>query len=95
MSDEESSDEDYDFHATGNDLQGEDVEARFPIHDCCEFEDVEALKVRSCIAGADPEYCNHHGELVCLSSVNPYPSRRFSLCSFNKKIKGFAIHSNR
>lgn len=47
MSDEESSDEEYDFHDTGNDLQGEDVEARFPIHDCCEFEDIEALKVRS------------------------------------------------
>ena len=49
MSDEESSDEEYDFHATGNDLHGEDVEAQYPIHDCCEFEDVEALKVRSCI----------------------------------------------
>ena len=46
MSDEESSDEDYDFHGTTNDLHGDDMEARYPIHDCCEYEDVDALKVR-------------------------------------------------
>lgn len=40
MSDEESSDDDYDFGA-------EHVsDKRFPVHDCCEFGDVEALKVR-------------------------------------------------
>jgi hypothetical protein len=52
MSDEESSDEDYDFHANDNDVHGEDVEARYPIHDCCEFEDVDTLKVRSCFRAA-------------------------------------------
>jgi hypothetical protein len=56
MSDEESSDEDYDFHANANDLHGEDVEARYPIHDCCDFEDVEALKVRSYFCGAAEDH---------------------------------------
>ena len=70
MSDAESSDEDYDFHTTGNDLQGEDDEARYPIHDYCEFEDVEALKVRSCIAlqVAAQNVAIDHGALVCLST---------------------------
>jgi len=40
MIDEESSDEDFDFGAE----QG--MEKRYPVHDCCEFEDAEALKVR-------------------------------------------------
>ena len=74
MSDEESSDEDYDYHATGNDLHGEEVEARFPIHDCCEFEDVEALKVRSCIAVRAANAAVDHGASVCSSNVNiPIP----------------------
>ena len=40
MIDEESSDEDFDFGAE----QG--MAKRYPVHDCCEFEDAEALKVR-------------------------------------------------
>jgi hypothetical protein len=47
MSDEESSDEDYDYHATTNEIHGEDCEARYPVHDCCEFDDVDALKVKT------------------------------------------------
>jgi hypothetical protein len=41
MSDEESSDDDYDYGDESN-----AGKKRFPIHDCCEFGDVEALKVR-------------------------------------------------
>jgi hypothetical protein len=41
MSDDESSDEEYNF-AAEPDLDNK----RFPLHDCCEFEDVESLKVR-------------------------------------------------
>jgi hypothetical protein len=40
MSDEESSDEEYTYGAEA------DSDKRFPVHDCCEFGDVEALKVR-------------------------------------------------
>jgi hypothetical protein len=40
MSDEESSDDDYDYDESNAGRK------RFPIHDCCEFGDVEALKVR-------------------------------------------------
>ena len=88
MSDAESSDEDYDFHTTGNDLQGEDDEARYPIHDYCEFEDVEALKVRSCIAlqVAAQNVAIDHGTMVHSSVCqrnNPHPSRNmYSSVSF-------------
>jgi hypothetical protein len=40
MNDEESSDDDFDFDAE----QG--MAKRYPVHDCCEFEDADALKVR-------------------------------------------------
>ena len=88
MSDAESSDEDYDFHTTGNVLQGEDDEARYPIHDYCEFEDVEALKVRSCIAlqVAAQNVAIDHGTMVHSSVCqrnNPHPSRNiYSSVSF-------------
>ena len=72
MSDEESSDEDYDFHATANDLHGEDVEARYPIHDCCEFEDVEGLKVRSSI---ENPCCSPWYGRLSVKRKDPYPSR--------------------
>jgi hypothetical protein len=43
MSDESSShEEEYDPYADPNRLS----EKRYPLHDCCEFEDVEALRVR-------------------------------------------------
>ena len=40
MIDEESSDDDFDFDAE----QG--MAKRYPVHDCCEYEDADALKVR-------------------------------------------------
>ena len=40
MSNDENSEDDYDFSAE------HDLEKRYPLHDCCEFEDVEALRVR-------------------------------------------------
>ena len=41
MIDDESSDDDFEFDAE----QG--MAKRYPVHDCCEFEDAEALKVRT------------------------------------------------
>lgn len=37
---EDMSDDDYDFTVE------QDTEKRYPLHDCCEFEDVQALRVR-------------------------------------------------
>jgi hypothetical protein len=39
MSDGESDDDDYDHGAD------HEVERRYPVHDCCEFDDIDALKV--------------------------------------------------
>lgn len=42
MSSDDSDDEDYDAYAAPHNM----MERRYPLHDCVEFEDVEALKVR-------------------------------------------------
>ena len=42
MSDDSSDEEDYAY----DDVHQRIIEKRFPLHDCCEFEDVEALRVR-------------------------------------------------
>lgn len=43
-SDTTSDDEDYDAYVETS----HEVEKRFPLHDCVEFDDIDALKVSSC-----------------------------------------------
>ena len=42
MSTDDSDDDDYDAFVESHHIQ----ERRFPVHDCCEFEDIDALRVR-------------------------------------------------
>lgn len=44
MADADDSDEDYDF--VGDPHHQLSIEKKYPIHDCCEFDDVDKLKVR-------------------------------------------------
>ena len=41
----ESDDEDYDAYVDSSQQDADNK--RFPIHDCCEFDDIDALKVRT------------------------------------------------
>ena len=52
MSSDGSDDEDYDVYMETHHAPYDTK--RFPIHDACEFESLEALKVRSVVAGSVP-----------------------------------------
>jgi hypothetical protein len=45
MCDADNSDEDYDFH-DGDHHHHISIEKKYPLHDCCEFDDVDTLRVR-------------------------------------------------
>ena len=49
MCDADNSDEDYDFD-DGDHHHHISIEKKYPLHDCCEFDDVDTLRVRSKIA---------------------------------------------
>jgi hypothetical protein len=73
MCDADNSDEDYNFD---NDDHHHHIstEKKFPLHDCCEFDDVETLKVSSMIHHLIC-FCSHH----CRSSL-------FRRCANAKKL---------
>jgi len=64
----ESEDEDYEAYVEAAHVH----ERRYPLHDCCEFEDVDALKVRK-----DTAYSilNRHGGQLLRTAMAQYRIR--------------------